>query len=227
MTNHELYLKKQKAISDRRVLEQHGNNYDNVNTVCFAFILLALATAGASFFFMVSKPANISQILLWMAYIGAGIALFFSVTVIIVRLVHRHSRKPLIQAKRLSLKEYEQAIRSMLKYDYGLVPVDDADFAYRIYMDTLGDSDYFIVHAASLDGSQKVNLTLREFDEDALVFTKYGVPYRTQISTEEEPMITGIITPLENTPVSYEDYAVNPEMIPRDEARQQADSQTL
>ena len=227
MTNHELYLKKQKAISARRTLEQHGNNYDNVSTVCFAFILLALATAGASFFFMVNKPDNISQLLLWMAYIAAGIAIFFSVTAIIVRLVHRHSRKPLIQAKRLALKEYEQAVRSMLKYDYGLVPLDDADFAYRIYMDTLGDSDSFIIHGVSLDGSQKINLTLKEFDEDALVFTKYGVPYRTQIRLEEESSTTGISAPLENAPISYEDYPVNPGMLPRDEARQQADSQTL
>lgn len=178
MNNQEIYQKKQQVISARAKLDKQGNSYDSASTACFAFILLALAVAGAGFFFMVIQPDNPSQFVINLAYIAAGALLLFIIITIIVRVMSRVSRKPLLKEKKRLFSEYEQALRVALKYEYGLIPVDDRVFHRKLYLDTLGDSDSVVLNLMSLDGQDKINLTLKEVDEDSLVFTKYGVPYQ-------------------------------------------------
>lgn len=187
MTNQDLYLKKLQAIAARKKLEQHGISYDNTSTACFAFILLAIAVSIAGFIFMILDPGNPSQIIIWVAYIGTGVFVFFVLLAIVVRMMQKHSRKPFVQEKKYAFDEYEQAVRSMLKYDYGLIPVDDYEFSRKLYLDTLGDTDSFVIKAMSLDGQEKINLTLKETDEDSLIFTKYGVPYHAKINMGKNP----------------------------------------
>lgn len=189
MDSKELYQKKQNAINARRKLESHGSSYDSTSTACFAFILLALAVSGAGFFFIITAPGDPTQFVMNIAYIGGAIFLLFVVIAIIVRLMHRHSRKPLIKQKKNTFSEYAQAVRSTLKYNYALIPVDDDEFQSSLLHSTFGDTDSVVLHVMSLDGQETLNLTLREFDEDSLVFTKHGVPYQPSSIMYSEPAL--------------------------------------
>lgn len=188
MDSKELYQKKQNAINARRQLESHGGSYDSTSTACFALILLALAVSGAGFYFMIAAPGNPTEFVVYIAYIGGAIFLLFTVIAIVVRLMHRHSRKPLIKQKKNTFAEYAQAVQSTLKYNYGLIPSDDEDFRNRLLHSTFGDTDSVVLHMMSLDGQEKLNLTLGEFDEDSLVFTKHGIPYQPLPTMYAEPM---------------------------------------
>lgn len=209
MDSKELYQKKQKAIEARRKLASHGSSYDSASTTCFAFILLAMAVSGAGFFFIVMSPGDPAQFILNMAYIGGGVLLLFIIIVTIVRLMHRHSRKPLIKKKKRYFAEYEQAVRSTLKYEYGLIPVNDDEFVRRLLHGTFDDMDSSVLPVMSLDGQQTMNLTLKEFDEDSLVFTKHGVPYQPSLNymirQEPSPELapqTQVLTPVAEENIS-------------------------
>lgn len=211
MNSEELYQKKIDAISAKAEVDKHGNSYDNASTFCFAFILLALAVAVASFIFMVIQPDNPSQMLLWTAYISAGILLLFLVAVIILRVIQRHSRKPLIKLRKQAMDDYAESVATMLYNDYGLVPVDEAYFKRSLVQNTQGTNEPLVIQAMRTDGSETINLTLQEFDNDSVVFTRYGVPYRTIPATDHE----------------YREDFVSPEIEPEVQEHPPAEHQTL
>lgn len=186
MTNEELYQKKMAAIEAQREAERHGSSYDNATTFCFAFILLAIAVAIASFIFWVIQPGDPSMIILWVGYIAAGIFLIFLLTVIIIRILHNRSRKPLVKQRRKLMDEYNDAVRNMLYNDYGLVPVDNAAFDRSLAQNTHGINEPLVLNLMREDGDFPINLTLQEFDNASVVFTRYGVPYRMVPAEERE-----------------------------------------
>jgi hypothetical protein len=185
MDNQDLYFKKYTALAARRKLEQHGNSYDSTTTACFALILIAVAVSAAGFLFLILEPKNPSGIVANVAYIGAGALALLIVIAIIVRIMQKHSRKPLIREKKKLMEEYERAVRAVLKYNYGLIPVDDVQFRRGLLTEMADETGSLVIEAMSLDGREKINLTLKEVDGDALIFTKYGVPYRTRPKVNE------------------------------------------
>ena len=186
MNNEELYQKKIEAINAKFEVEKHGNSYDNASTFCFAFILLALAVAVASFIFMILKPDNPSEMLMWTGYISAGILLLVLIVVIIIRVVQRHSRKPLIKRRKQAMHEYGEAVKDMLYNDYGLIPVDESEFNRNLAQNTQGVAEPLVIQVMREDGNDVMNLTLQEFDNSSVVFTRYGVPYRMIPAVDRE-----------------------------------------
>lgn len=211
MNNEELYQKKIDAINAKFEVERHGNSYDNASTFCFAFILLALAVAVASFIFMIIKPDNPSQMLLWTAYISAGVLLLVLIVVIILRIVQRRARKPLVKRRKQAMHEYYEAVKTMLYNDYGFIPVDETEFNRNLTQNTQGINEPLVIQVMREDGSDVMNLTLQEFDNAAVVFTRYGVPYRTIPAFDRE----------------YQEEAITDEIEPEVPAHPQVEHQTL
>lgn len=211
MNNEELYQKKIDAINAKFEVEKHGNSYDNASTFCFAFILLALAVAVASFIFMIIKPDNPSQMLLWTAYISAGIFLLVLIVVIILRIVQRRARKPLVKRRKQAMHEYSEAVKTMLYNDYGLIPVDETEFNRNLAQNTQGINEPLVMQVMREDGTDVMNLTLQEFDNAAVVFTRYGVPYRIIPAFDRE----------------YQEDIITDEIEPEVPAHPQVEHQTL
>lgn len=228
MISQELYLQKQKAIASRRKFASHGNSYDNTATVCFAFTLLAIAIAASSFILMIVMPENFSQFILGIAYVSAAIVILFTVIAIISRILYKKSRKPLLEEKQQAIRDYEQAIRETLKSEFGLAPADDASFSKNVSGDILGENDALIIEAVNLDNNEKINLTLKECDNDSLIFTRHGLPYTPDLASKPETLNeVPYQYDLGTIPGKYEGTRIDPETVPKDVERPQANIQTL
>lgn len=187
MSPEDLYNKKQEAIEAKVSVQNHGNSYDNATTVCFGVILLALLISIAGFAFIIIRPDDPTIIVNIAMYAGLGLFGLMIIILTSIRIIQKHRRKPLLKTSHEKTKDYTEAILSTLKNDYGIKPIDLRNFEIEVSRNISNADPDLIIPAVTLNDIHKFNVTLKEVDGNALIFTHYGaVLHKTARKTRTE-----------------------------------------